>query len=112
MPTTIADLNQANFISFDSTDRLLKALNERGLNLSKKNFRLISENYIVHWELVKKGLGIGIMPADIGDAEPLVQPVLEGFKLLTFPMWLTAHSELKTSRRVRMVFDLLATELI
>lgn len=111
MPTTIADLNQANFISFDSTDRLLKALNERGLNLSKKNFRLISENYIVHWELVKKGLGIGIMPADIGDAEPLVQPVLEGFKLLTFPMWLTAHSELKTSRRVRMVFDLLTTEL-
>ena len=111
MPTTIADLNQANFISFDSTDRLLKALNERGLNLSKKNFRLISENYIVHWELVKKGLGIGIMPADIGDAEPLVQPVLNGFKLLTFPMWLTAHSELKTSRRVRMVFDLLTTEL-
>ena len=111
MPTTIADLNQANFISFDSTDRLLKALNERGLNLSKKNFRLISENYIVHWELVKKGLGIGIMPADIGDAEPLVQPVLKGFKLLTFPMWLTAHSELKTSRRVRMVFDLLTTEL-
>jgi len=112
MPTTIVDLNQANFISFDSTDRLLKALNERGLNLSKENFRLISENYIVHWELVKQGLGIGIMPADIGDAEPLVQPVLEGFKLLTFPMWLTAHSELKTSRRVRMVFDLLATELI
>jgi len=111
-PAKIADLNQADFISFDSTDRLLKALNERGLNLSKKNFPLMSENYIVHWELVKQGLGIGIMPADIGDAEPLVQPVLEGFKLLTFPMWLTTHSELRTSRRVRMVFDLLATELI
>jgi len=111
MPTTLADLKQADFISFDSTDRLLKALNERGLNLSKKNFPLMSENYIVHWELVKQGLGIGIMPADIGDAEPFVQPVLEGFKLLTFPMWLTAHSELKTSRRVRMVFDLLVAEL-
>jgi len=112
MPTTIADLNQANFISFDSTDRLLKALNERGLNLSKKNFRLMSENYIVHWQLVKQGLGIGIMPADIGDAEPLVQPVLKGFELLTFPMWITAHRELRTNRRVRVVFDLLATELV
>jgi len=112
MPTAVADLNEAIFIGFDSTDRLLKGLNQRGLNLSKKNFRLISENHIVHWELVKQGLGIGIMPADIGDAEPLVQPVLEGFKLLTFPMWITAHSELKTSTRVRLVFDLLATELI
>ncbi|MFT7179147.1 MAG: DNA-binding transcriptional LysR family regulator [Oceanospirillaceae bacterium] len=111
MPTTMAGLNQADFISFDSTGRLQKALNNLGLNLSKKNFPLISENYIVHWELVKQGLGIGVMPADIGDAEPLVQPVLKEFELLIFPMWLTAHSELKTSRRVRIVFDLLVSEL-
>ncbi|MGY8863211.1 MAG: LysR substrate-binding domain-containing protein, partial [Pseudomonadales bacterium] len=77
MPTTMAGLNQADFISFDNTGRLQKSLNDLGLNLSKKNFTLISENYIVHWELVKKGLGIGVMPADIGDAEPLVQPVLK-----------------------------------
>ena len=111
MPTTMAGLNQADFISFDNTGRLQKALNDLGLNLSKKNFPLISENYIVHWELVKKGLGIGVMPADIGDAEPLVQPVLKEFALFVFPMWLTAHSELKTSRRVRIVFDLLVSEL-
>jgi DNA-binding transcriptional LysR family regulator len=111
MPTTMAGLNQADFISFDNTGRLQKALNDLGLNLSKKNFPLISENYIVHWELVKQGLGIGVMPIDIGDAEPLVQPVLKEFALFVFPMWLTAHSELKTSRRVRIVFDLLVSEL-
>jgi DNA-binding transcriptional LysR family regulator len=111
MPTTMAGLNQADFISFDSTGRLQKALNDLGSNLSKKNFPLISENYIVHWELVKQGLGIGVMPADIGDVEPLVQPVLKEFELFIFPMWLTAHSELKTSRRVRIVFDLLVSEL-
>ena len=111
MPTTMAGLNQADFISFDSTGRLQKSLNGLGLNLSKKNFPLISENYIVHWELVKQGLGIGVMPIDIGDAEPLVQPVLKEFALFVFPMWLTAHSELKTSRRVRIVFDLLVSEL-
>jgi DNA-binding transcriptional LysR family regulator len=76
-----------------------------------KNFPLIAENYIVHWALVKQGLGIGIMPEDIGDAEPLVQLAREDFEPIIFPMWLTAHRELKTSRRVRMVFDLLATEL-
>ncbi|MFT5225018.1 MAG: DNA-binding transcriptional LysR family regulator [Polaribacter sp.] len=111
IPSNEADLNQADFISFDSTGGLLKALNELGLDLTPKNFPLISENYIVHWELVKQGLGIGIMPSDIGDAEPLVQLALEKFEPIIFPMWLTAHRELKTSRRVRMVFDLLATEL-
>ena len=72
---------------------------------------LVSENYLVHWELVKQGLGIGIMPEDIGDAEPLVQQVLPKLEPITFPVWLTTHRELNTSRRVRMVFDLLASEL-
>lgn len=111
VPTSKADLNRAKFISFDSTGGLVKALNGLGLNLTKENFPIVTENYIVHWELVKQGLGIGIMVADIGDAETLVQLALEEFEPIVFPMWLTAHRELKTSRRVRMVFDLLAAEL-
>jgi hypothetical protein len=27
---------------------------------------------------------------------------------ITFPVWLTTHRELHTSRRIRLVFDLLA----
>ena len=33
------------------------------------------------------------------------------FKPMMFPMWLTTHRELNTSRRVRTVFDFLAKEL-
>jgi len=111
-PTSVEDLEQANFISFDSTGMLMNELNKRGMTLTKKNFPLLSENYLVHWELVKQGLGIGIMPEDIGDAEPLVQQVLPKLEAITFPIWLTTHRELKTNRRVRMVFDLLANELL
>ena len=110
-PTSVDDLQRANFISFDNTGMLMNELNNRGMTLTKKNFPLLSENYLVHWELVKQGLGIGIMPEDIGDAEPLVQQVLPRLKAITFPIWLTTHRELNTSRRVRMVFDLLADEL-
>ncbi len=110
-PTSVDDLQRANFISFDNTGMLMNELNNRGMTLTTKNFPLLSENYLVHWELVKQGLGIGIMPEDIGDAEPLVQQVLPRLKAITFPIWLTTHRELNTSRRVRMVFDLLAEEL-
>ena len=111
-PTSVNDVQHANFISFDNTGMLMNRLNEQGMNLTKKNFPLLSENYLVHWELVKQGLGIGIMPEGIADAEPLVQQVLPKLEPITFPIWLTTHRELKTSRRVRMVFDLLADELI
>ncbi len=110
-PTCSEDLKRADFIDFDSTDRLLNGLNALGLNLTRRNFPIQTENHLVQWELVKLGLGIGIMPADIGDAEPLVQQALPELEPITFPIWLTTHRELKTSRRVRLVFDLLATEL-
>lgn len=110
-PTSVDDLEQASFISFDNTGMLMNELNKRGMNLTKKNFSLLSENYLVHWELVKQGLGIGIMPEEIADADPLVQQVLPKLEAITFPIWLTTHRELNTSRRVRMVFDLLANEL-
>ena len=37
--------------------------------------------------------------------------VLPDFAPLMFPIWLVAHRELNTSRRVRVVFDMLAEEL-
>jgi DNA-binding transcriptional LysR family regulator len=111
MPTCPEDLNQADFIDFDSSNRLLLGLNELGLSLTKKNFTIQTENHLVQWQLAKQGLGICIVPEDIGDAEPLVQQVLPDIEPMVFPIWLTAHRELKTSRRVRLVFDLLADEL-
>jgi DNA-binding transcriptional LysR family regulator len=105
------DLRDADFISIDSSGVFLKGLNAAGLNLSERNFPILTENYLVMWELVKRGLGIGIIDGAVGDREPLVRRALPDFAPLVFPMWLVAHRELTTSRRVRLVFDLLAEEL-
>jgi DNA-binding transcriptional LysR family regulator len=105
------DLRQADFISIDSSGVFLKGLNALGLNLTERNFPIMTENYLVMWELVKHGLGIGILDGDIGDAEPRVTRALPALEPLMFPVWLVAHRELNTSRRVRVVFDLLAREL-
>ena len=60
------------------------------------------------WELRKSGIGIII--EEVGAAEPLVKRVLPDFAI-PVPMWLVSHREVHTSRRVRMVFDLLVDEL-
>lgn len=110
-PQTPDDLSRADFINIDSTGMFLKGLNARGLNLTERNFPLTTESYLVMWEMVKHGLGIGILDGTIGDAEPRVTRVLPDFIPLTFPIWLVAHRELNTSRRVRAVYDLLCREL-
>lgn len=110
-PKTLADLSNAEFIGFDTTDMMIKGLNPLGLNVSTANFPVITANHLVHWELVKHGVGIGIVPISVGSIEPRVRQVLPDMPPLSFPIWLTTHRELNTSRRVRLVFDLLAQEL-
>jgi DNA-binding transcriptional LysR family regulator len=110
-PKTAAGFNQADFIGFDRTDALITMLNSFGFSLTQRNFPILSESHLVQWEFVKQGMGVGIMAQDIGDNEPRVQRALPKFGPIMFPIWLVSHRELNTSRRVRLVFDLLASEL-
>jgi DNA-binding transcriptional LysR family regulator len=110
-PTTPSDLQNADFVNIDHAGTMLKGLNTLGLGLTKANFPLLTTNYLVMWELVRQGAAIGILDAFIGDADPSVCRVLPELKPLVFPIWLVAHRELTTSRRVRTVYDFLAREL-
>jgi DNA-binding transcriptional LysR family regulator len=110
-PRSPADLSRADFIGFDTTGVMLKGLNQLGLSLTQRNFPVLTSNHLVHWQLVKQGVGIGVVPEGIGDGEPQVRRALPELQPMIFPIWLTTHRELNTSRRVRMVFDLLAAEL-
>ena len=106
------DLSHLDFIGFDRGDLLIKALSEVGLRLTQKNFPIISKFQLLQYEMAKQGLGIIILPEDVGDGEPLLQRAFPDINpILTLPIWLVCHRELKTNRRVRIVFDILAKEL-
>ncbi|MCC6558656.1 MAG: LysR family transcriptional regulator [Polyangiaceae bacterium] len=105
------DLRRADFIGFSDDDRFMNGLNAMGFQLTARNFPIHTENHMVLWELVKSGLGIGCVIDEVGDAEPLVERVLPDMAPIPVPAWLVAHREVHTSRRVRMVFDLLAEQL-
>jgi DNA-binding transcriptional LysR family regulator len=110
-PTDPADLSRADFISIDRSGGFLKGLNAMGLSLTEQNLPILVENYLVMWEFVRAGLGIGVLDGHIGDADAAVRRVLPDLPPLMFPIWLVAHRELTTSRRIRVVFDLLIKEL-
>lgn len=106
-PTTPEELSRATFIGFNRDDTLLEGLNALGLSLTQRNFGLVTENQLLQWELAKRGVGIAMMTQEVGDAEPLVRRALPDLPAFPIPMWLTTHRELGTSRRMRVVFDLL-----
>jgi len=110
-PKRLEDFGRAEFIDIDSTGMFRKGLNAMGFTLTDDNFPILTESFLAMWELVKQGLGIGVLDATIGDAEKRVRRVLPKLPPLMFPIFLVAHRELTTSRRVRVVFDLLAKEL-
>jgi DNA-binding transcriptional LysR family regulator len=110
-PSSLAGFSQADFIGFDDNKPLLDGLNALGFSLTGRNFPVLTGSHLVHWELVKQGLGVGVMPIRTGDAEPLVRRILPTMDPMEVPVWLVAHRELRTSRRVRLVFDFLFDEL-
>ena len=110
-PTTPEELRHAHFVNLDHGGMMMKGLNGLGLSLTEENFPLLTESYLVMWELVRQGAAIGILDAYIGDSDPNVKRVLPDLEPLIFPIWLVSHRELNTSRRIRRVFDFLAEEL-
>ncbi|MGI9391800.1 MAG: LysR family transcriptional regulator [Boseongicola sp.] len=107
----IADLRHAHFVGIGQGTQFLAGLQERGVPVTQENFVVISENHLVHWELAKRGIGIGVNGWEAGQMAPELVPVLKDALVFEFPVWLVAPQELKTSRRVRVVYDALAEHL-
>mgnify|MGYP000344937206 CR=1 FL=1 len=110
-PKTMAELSGAQFISVDLSGRYRGFLAELGLHVPADNFPIATESFLVMWAMVKAGLGVGVLDGEIGDADPDVCRALPDMAPLMFPIWLVAHRDLAQSRRMRVVFDLLASEL-
>lgn len=110
-PRRAQDAAGADFVGFDRSERYGDHLRGLGIETTPDRFPMLSENSVVTWQMVRQGLGIGAMMREIGDATADVVRVLDDIPPIAFPIWLVTHRELRTSRRIRIVFDILAEEL-
>ncbi len=107
----IAFSERGRIIGFDRSDTYRVGLNALGFRLTADNFRVFTKDQLVQWELAKQGVGAVIMPTYVGDPEPTLVRAVPGVAPFEVPRWLVTHRELQTSRRMRVVFDLLAERL-
>lgn len=111
-PETAADISGAEFIGFENPEQLLSALTARGLSLTDRNFKLSTNSGPAYLAMVRDGFGIGLLSKEIASMMPELTPVLPEIDPIAVPVWLVTHRELHTSRRIRLVFDLLAENLL
>jgi DNA-binding transcriptional LysR family regulator len=110
-PESVEDFSEHDVIGYDRSDQIIQGFRDAGLDVDRDFFSFRCDDQVVCWRMVVAGFGIGFNQLEIGEAEPAVQRLLREFDLPSIPIWLTAHAELKTSLRVRRVYDFLAAGL-
>lgn len=99
-------------IGFDRSGALLDLLNSQDWAVTERNFPVLTGNQLLQLELCRADLGLIVLPQDIGDAQAsLVRAFPANGPLTRIPVWLVSHQELRTSARVRRVYDFLAAGL-
>lgn len=110
-PTNMNDLSDHDIIGYDRNDLIIRGFHDAGLDVKRDFFSFRSDSQLVCWRMVIAGFGIGFNQRQIGDADPRLTRIFDSIPMTPMPIWLAAHAELKTSRRVRLVFDFLSREL-
>lgn len=110
-PRTSEEAQAHDFVGADRAGRYLGFLRQHGLPLTEAHFKCYADHSVAHWALVRQGLGIGAMMDEIAQATPEIVRVLDALPPVRFPIWLVTHRELRTARRIRVVFDLLVEAL-
>jgi DNA-binding transcriptional LysR family regulator len=110
-PRQPLDLLNHALVGYDKIEDTVRGFRAYGQTVTREAFALRSDDLIVHWQAVRAGLGIGFVADYLARSDSNVQRVLPTLKLPELPMWLAVHREIRTSARIRAVFDFLAKAL-
>ncbi|MEO6018337.1 MAG: LysR family transcriptional regulator [Polaromonas sp.] len=107
-PKTPLDLVNHELVGGDRDDAVIKGFAAFGQKMGKESFAFRCDDMIAYWQAVRAGLGIGFVADYVAAADRDVVPVLPMLKIPPMPIWLTVHREIRTSARIRAVYDFLA----
>ena len=111
VPRQPSDLLAHDLIGGDRNDDTLKGFAAQGLVVGRKQFAFRADDLIVVWQAVRAGLGVGFVSEYLIRSDSAVIPVLPKLKIEPLPVWLAVHKEIRTSKRIRAVYDFLADAL-
>ena len=111
-PRNGTELFTHDLIGGDTDLTILQGFAAMGYTIEREAFALRTDDLMAQWQALRAGLGVGFVASYLARTDPDVLPVLAGqLKVPALPMWLAVHREIRTSRRIRAVYDFLVASL-
>jgi DNA-binding transcriptional LysR family regulator len=106
-----SELERYDWVGLDRSPQLVDGFRNAGFRIDKTFFGFRCDNHIVGWQAVLSGLGAGISMRCVAKQFPQLVQVLKAQPAPELSMWLSAHRELRSTPRIRAVYDFLAEGL-
>ena len=110
-PLQADDLLQHDLVGNDRQGEIRQGFAAMGHPVPPEQFAFRTDDLIAYWHAVRAGLGIGFVAAYLLKEDRDIVQVLPDLPIPTLPVWLVVHREIRSSRRIRAVYDFLAREL-
>jgi DNA-binding transcriptional LysR family regulator len=94
-------------IGNDKNEDILRGFAAMGYPVAREQFAFRTDDLMAHWHAVRGGVGIGFVADYVARSDADVVPLLPMLKIPALPVWLAVHREIRTSKRIRAVYDFL-----
>jgi DNA-binding transcriptional LysR family regulator len=110
LPATLAELREHPLIGFDKAPSVRGRIPKVGMEFSRDLFSFRCDSDLGQYAALRAGFGIGWCQVGLAKRDRLV-PVLPDAVRFDLDVWVVMHRDLKSSRRVRLLFDHVAAHL-
>jgi DNA-binding transcriptional LysR family regulator len=110
-PRHASDLLGHTLIGSDRNEDILRGFAALGYPLTREHFAFRSDDFLACWQALRSGMGIGFIADYLARTDTSIVRLLPSLKITPLPMWLAVHREIRTSKRIRAVYDFLGNEI-
>jgi DNA-binding transcriptional LysR family regulator len=108
VPGKPGEMMRHDLIGLDRDESIIRAFAALGHRIDRNSFVIRSDDHLVLWQALCAGLGIGFAATWLADRKPSLERVLPDLPMPRLPVWLTVHREIRSSARIRTLYDFLA----
>lgn len=110
-PRTLEELTSHTLIGYDRLSPTPDTLRQIDVEVRRDLFALRTDSELAQLAALRAGFGICPCQPRIARADPNLVPILAGVLGFDLEVWVVMHEDLKSSRRMRALFDHLAEAL-
>lgn len=110
-PKHIDEITDFDLVGYDRNDGIIRGFREGGTVVTREDFLTRTDDQALNWALIRAGCGIGFGHLRVGLADPDLIQIMPELELPTLPVWLAAHSAVRKSAHVALVWEHLRTAL-